>query len=134
MLPYIPYIHIVLYCYSSKRFSWQDLKNRKILWIEIHIAYRLAVKKCQDLTSKVNFQYQKPSNWKAENWHLTTFTLLSNHIPYSREYYSMTTLLTHTVAHSTKPSFRTKTNNQPLKKFLSLALGWTKVVKNWTSF
>ena len=29
---------------------------------------------------------------------------------------------THTVAHSTKPSFRSKTNNQPLKKFLSLAL------------
>ena len=47
---------------------------------------------------------------------------------------SMTTLLTHTVAHSTKPSFRSKTNNQPLKKFLSLALSWTKVVKNWTSF
>jgi hypothetical protein len=35
---------------------------------------------------------------------------------------SMTTLLTHTVAHSTKSSFRPKTNNQPLKKFLSLAL------------
>ena len=30
---------------------------------------------------------------------------------------SMTTLLTHTVAHSTKPSFRPKTNNQPLKSF-----------------
>ena len=38
-------------------------------------------------------------------------------------YFSMTTLLTHTVAHSTKPSFKPKTNNQPLKKFLSLALG-----------
>ena len=35
---------------------------------------------------------------------------------------SMTTLLTHTVAHSTKPSFMLKTNNQPLEKFLSLAL------------
>ena len=33
-------------------------------------------------------------------------------------YFSMTTLLTHTVAHSTKPSFMPKTNNQPLKKFL----------------
>ena len=33
---------------------------------------------------------------------------------------SMTSLLTHTVAHSTRPSFRPKTNNQPLKKFLSL--------------
>ena len=28
----------------------------------------------------------------------------------------MTTLLTHTVAHSTKPSFMPKTNNQPPKK------------------
>ena len=33
---------------------------------------------------------------------------------------SMTQLLTHSVAHSTKPSSRPKTNNQPLKKFLSL--------------
>ena len=35
---------------------------------------------------------------------------------------SMTTLLTHTVAHSTEPSFRPKTINQAPKKFLSLAL------------
>ena len=33
----------------------------------------------------------------------------------------MTQLLTYTVAHSTRPSFRPKTNNQPTKKFLSLA-------------
>ena len=33
---------------------------------------------------------------------------------------SMTQLLTHSVAHSTNPSSRPKTNNQPLKKFLSL--------------
>ena len=38
----------------------------------------------------------------------------------------MTTLLTHTVAHSTKPSFMPKTNNQSPKKFLSQA----KVGKN----
>ena len=37
-------------------------------------------------------------------------------------YLSMTSLLMHTVAHSTRPSFRPKTNNQPLKKFLSLAV------------
>jgi hypothetical protein len=36
--------------------------------------------------------------------------------------HSMTSLLAHTVAHFTKPSFMPKTNNQPLKKFLSLAL------------
>ena len=35
---------------------------------------------------------------------------------------SMTTLLTHTVVYFTKPSFMPKTNNQPPKKFLSLAL------------
>ena len=34
---------------------------------------------------------------------------------------SMTTLLMYTVAHSTKPSFMPKTNNQPPEKFLSLA-------------
>ena len=34
---------------------------------------------------------------------------------------SMTSLLTHDVAHSTRHSFRPKTNNQPFKKFLSLA-------------
>ena len=33
---------------------------------------------------------------------------------------SMTQLLTHSVAHSTKPSSWPKTNNQPLKKFLGL--------------
>ena len=43
---------------------------------------------------------------------------------------SMTSLLTHNVAHSTRHSFRPKTNNQPIKKFLSLAVSWVKVVKN----
>ena len=47
---------------------------------------------------------------------------------------SMTSLLTHTVAHSTRPSFRPKTNNQTIKKYLSLAVSWVKVVKNCTSF
>ena len=43
---------------------------------------------------------------------------------------SMTSLLTHTVAHSTRPSFSLKTNNQPLKKFLSHVVSRVKVVKN----
>ena len=42
----------------------------------------------------------------------------------------MTSLLTHTVAHTTRPSLWPKTNNQPLKKFLSLVVSWVKVVKN----
>ena len=47
---------------------------------------------------------------------------------------SMTSILTHNVAHSTRHSFRPKTNNQPIKKFLSLAVSYVKVVKNWVSF
>ena len=39
---------------------------------------------------------------------------------------SMTSLLTPNVAHSTGPSFRPKTNNPPIKKFLSLAVSWVK--------
>ena len=35
---------------------------------------------------------------------------------------SMTQLLTRTVAHFTRPSFKSKTNNQPTKKFLSLVV------------
>ena len=45
----------------------------------------------------------------------TNFTLVGT-------FYSMTQLSTHTVAHSTRPSFRPKTNNQPTKKFLSLEI------------
>ena len=47
---------------------------------------------------------------------------------------SMTSLLIHTVAHSTRPSCRPKINNKPLKKFLSLEVSWVKVVKNWMTF
>ena len=35
---------------------------------------------------------------------------------------SMTSLLMHNVADSTRPSYKLKTNNQPIKKFLSLAV------------
>ena len=51
----------------------------------------------------------------------------------SSNYPIMTSLLTHNFAHCTMHSFRPKTNNQPIKKFLSLAFTWVKVVKNWTS-
>ena len=49
-------------------------------------------------------------------------------------YVSMTQLLTHSIAHSTKSSSRPKTNNQSIKKFLGLAVSWVKVVKYWESF
>ena len=55
----------------------------------------------------------EPANEK--DWPIVAITT-------GQRYSSMTTPLTHTDAHSTKPSFRPKTNNQPLKKFLSFAL------------
>ena len=42
---------------------------------------------------------------------------------------SMTSLLMHTVAHSTRLYFTLKINNQLLKKFFSLSVSWVKVVK-----
>ena len=54
----------------------------------------------------------------APGFHVLVYTSL----PIHSKYFNMTQLLTHTVAHSTRPSFRLKTKNQPLKKFLSLAV------------
>ena len=50
--------------------------------------------------------------------------------------HSMTSLLTYTVAHSTRPSYSPKVDNQPLKKFLSLVVSWVndvKMAKFWLS-
>ena len=60
-------------------------------------------------------------------WNFYQNQQLNMHVPVSN---SMSSILTHTVAHSTRPSYRPKVNNQPLKKFLSLAVSWVKVVKN----
>ena len=52
------------------------------------------------------------------------YLLLYRELPVHRPtctYISMTSLLTHNVAHSSRYSFEPKTNIQPLKKFLSLA-------------
>ena len=48
-------------------------------------------------------------NKKLSTWQQTHVLGLSLYLSAS-----MTTLLTHIIAHSTKPSFRPKTNNQPL--------------------
>ena len=42
--------------------------------------------------------------------------------PFTFTIHSMTSLLTPPVAHSSRPSYRPKINNQPLKKFLSLVV------------
>ena len=78
---------------------------------------------------------EKASNKRAV-WLNTLLQLMRerNHLNVNYVIISMTSLLMHNVAHSTRHSFRPKTNNQPLKKFLSLAFSWVKVVKNWTSF
>ena len=88
-------------------------------WILSWVKYPV----CDDLIW--NARTKKKKLWKFLVW-ICICIMLKN--------ISMTSLLTHTVAHSTRPSFRSKTNNQPLKKFLSLVFSWVKVVKNWTSF
>ena len=50
--------------------------------------------------------------------------------PIPNIYHSMTQLLTHTIAHSTRSSFSPKNNNQPTKKLLILTVSWVKVVEN----
>ena len=53
---------------------------------------------------------------------ITTIESSTAPLEVSFMYTSMTSLLMHTVAHSTRHSFRPKANNQSLKKFLSLAV------------
>ena len=48
-----------------------------------------------------------------------------------RKKISMTTLLTHTVAHSTKPSYMPKTNNQPPKKVFKSCAKLSKSCQKW---
>ena len=72
-------------------------------------------------TSAVQFSTVTLTNWI--NTKCSNLNLCHTHS-------SMSSLLTHTVAYSTRPSFRPKINNQSLKKFSSLAVSWVKVVKN----
>ena len=48
--------------------------------------------------------------------------------------FSMTALLTHTVVHFTRHSFRPKTNNHPIKNSISLEFTWAKILKLPTTF
>ena len=67
------------------------------------------------------YTYSAPQVKKVKEWsHDQNSITFQSKTTYT--YFSMTQLLTHSVAHSTRPSSRPKTNNQPLKKFLSLAL------------
>ena len=96
-------------------FPWNSLKlfviqvGHILIWVTLSLA-------------NLGLQWSFETKVYLESWTIFATDLLV--------FISMTTLLMHTVAHSTKPSFMPKTNNQPHKKFLSLALSWAKVVKN----
>ena len=81
------------------------------------------------LLAVVNLQL----SWIAQTFFISMISL-NCFIYLGMSYISMTSLLAHTVPHSTRHYFRPKTNNQPLKKFFNLAFSWVKIVKNWTSF
>jgi hypothetical protein len=78
-----------------------------------------------DLTNLYYINLDQNAEWyEPEDFDLTEKSIKRERgRPFKRqlEEGSMTTLLTHTVAHSTKPFFMPKTNNHPPKKFLSLS-------------
>ena len=82
----------------------------------------------------LSFIWNTTRKRKKKNTLVSTPFTICVKCEYLTEFHSMTSLLTHNVAHSTRPFFKPKTNNQHLKKFLSLAFSWVKFVKNWTSF
>ena len=119
-------------------------------WVLTSLTSPAALSDCNELKKNMNFQldsknlklfflttyYVLTSNWNDchKIFHLMICMLLNVKEPSTisllSSLVSMTSLLTHTVAHSTRPSFRPKTNYQPLKKFLSLVVSWVKVGKN----
>ena len=69
------------------------------------------------------FYYTKPNFKKwVDDSTLRLLTEYYSQFLISNMNISMTSLLMRTVAHSTRPSFRPKINNQPTKKFLSLEI------------
>ena len=83
------------------------------------------------ILSNVDYSFLYFQNVKKSAQYWSYYTCRAGN---SCTYFSMTSRLTHDVAHSTRHSFSPKTNNQPFKKFLSLPFSWVKVIKNWTSF
>ena len=87
----------------------------------------------QEMTFKILTKFSGMPRYQSRRscqMDIIGFCLLSQRLNRHLIVCSMTTFLTNTVAHSTKTSFRPKTNNQPLKKFVSLAVSWVKVVTN----
>ena len=107
-------------CKNSKWYSWFYQKG----W---HLRMTWGQEVCYtSLHSESVFALGKPQGWLGVNrWQLCN--CVNQILTYKKG--SMTSLSTHTVAHCTRPSFRPIVNNQPLKKCLSLAVSWVKVVK-----
>ena len=102
-----------------------------------HFSYSLMLVNNESLRMKANWDYLLPlcrtRLMFVSNYEVIRYLIPMKRYKVCRCVYvlnSMTSLLMHTVAHSTRPSFRLKTNNQLLKKFSSLAVSWVKVAKN----
>ena len=93
------------------------IMTSRYFWPKGSLVYRL----------KSNFEYYvELCNWRIVPSSRSDYYLIMDPFVHGLQ----TTLLSDTVAHSTRPSLRPKINYQPLKKLLSLAVSWVKVVKN----
>ena len=113
-----------VYSYPKKRVTWY---LEEMCTKEVYPENFLLNKNNPDLGVRHNSMDSALNTWK-NSWlsgvcyHPCLYTAMIQE-------YSMTSLLTHTVAYSTRSSFRPKTNNQPTKKCLSLTVTWVKVIK-----
>ena len=113
-----------VYSYPKKRVTWY---LEEMCTKEVYPENFLLNKNNPDLGVRHNSMDSALNTWK-NSWlsgvcyHPCLYTAMIQE-------YSMTSLLTHTVAYSTRSSFRPKTNKQPTKKCLSLTVTWVKVIK-----
>ena len=105
---------------TCQRSSWTTPKVVKLQEQKMILSLMCLMQPWLQLTTMEICKFILFASCKIVNWvyHILSFTLNS-----------MTSLLIHTVPHSTRPSFKPKTNNQLIKKFLSLAVSCVKVVK-----
>ena len=110
---------------------WQF--SQKFLGTRIGVRYESQCK-----SNSCNYQRYRPNSIYFSDFNTALFHSINHCSTHQKgdwkcfvqnTFISMTQLLTHTVAHSTRPSFRPKTNNQPTKMVLSLVVTWVKVVK-----
>ena len=113
-----------VYSYPKKRVTWY---LEEMCTKEVYPENFLLNKNNPDLGVRHNLMDSALNTWKI-SWHSGVCYHPCLYTAMIQEY-SMTSLLTHTVAYSTRSSFRPKTNKQPTKKCLSLTVTWVKVIK-----